>query len=190
MANSNTTVTASGAINDFINQVVNPAYNSCVFWNGNYPSGRINTGALGPRDITRPTAANLSGNLAATNLVNILRTYAFNTTVYRRARSGLLTSRSHTRYTYDFVSGRWVVAERQGTWYVGDRTDVCRLIDSYRINYGNSTISGTVTANNFNNLISNFRTRYQAAQQTAGVVDLRVCHDSCHSSCHGSRGRR
>lgn len=173
MANSNTTVTASGAINDFINQVVNPAYNSCVFWNGNYPSGRINTSALGPRNITRPTAANLSGNLVAANLANILRTYAFNTTVYRRARSGLQTSRSG-----------------QGTWYAGDRTDVCRLIDSYRINYGNSTISGTVTANNFNNLISNFRTRYQAAQQTAGVVDLRVCHDSCHSSCHSSRGRR
>lgn len=176
MVSSNTTVTSASAINDFITRVVNPAYNSCVFWNGNHNSSYIDASQLGPRDITRPTAANLSGSLAATNLVNILRSYAYNTTVYRRARSG----RQYSRWGNQ--SG--------GTWYESDRTDVCRLIDSYRIDYGNANISGIVNATNFNNLISDFRTRYQAAQSTAGVVDLRVCHDSCHSSCHGSRGRR
>ena len=178
MATSNTQVTKASVINTFISKVVNPAYNSCVYWNGNNPgTSRINTAALGPRDVTRPGTGTIStvdiNGTAASNIVEMARAYAYNTTVYRRARFGLRTDGAT----------------------VGDGTRVCRLNDNYRIGYtygagSLGSLPRDVNAAMINGFFDAIRNVAKGAQLSAGVVDLRVCHNSCHNSCHSARGRR
>lgn len=178
MASSNSHVTKASVINTFINRVVNPAYNSCVYWNGYNPgTSRINTGALGPRDVERPgtgsiTTVDINGT-AANNIVAMAHAYAFNTTVYRRARHGLMTDGAT----------------------VDDSTHICRLHDGYRIGYTYSagslaSLPRDVNAAMINGFFDAIRNIAKGAQLSAGVVDLRVCHSSCHNNCHSSRGRR
>lgn len=40
------------------------------------------------------------------------------------------------------------------------------------------------------NGLSGFYSQFVARINSAGTLDLRMCHTSCHSSCHGSRSRR
>jgi hypothetical protein len=179
MPTKNTPITKQSVVNEFINKVVTPAYNSCVFWDSYNPgSTRINVSALGPRNITRPTTANISGDSvnasSAATIINLVKNFAYNTTVYRRARSGYKSGTSTT---------------------TGDRIDVCRLTDNYRIGYGYDedafrNIPMDATAAHINNFFDTVRNIARQAQTSATVVDLRVCHSNCHSSCHSSRGRR
>ena len=174
MVSIGTNVTKTSVVNEFLTRVKNPAYNSAVFWNTSNPgSTRINVSQLGSRDVSAPSTSNIPDLIVtASTILNVFKSYAKVTTVYRRARSGLITDSGTT----------------------DDRTDVCRLIDGYQITYtyGNATVgpNNTITASSMNNFMQGLRNTASAAQSSAGVVDLRVCHSSCHSSCHGSRGRR
>lgn len=174
MATSNTEIEKQQYVDDFINRVQDPAAATVVFWNTNHPgTNRIQVAKLGPETVTSPTPTDLPGpDVNASTITAMVKTFAKLTTVYRRARSGLRTD--------------------SGT--VGDRTDVCRLIDSYQINYtygeGNILANEEIEAVEVNNYMDAVRTIAAQAQTSAAVVDLRVCHSSCHSNCHGSRGRR
>ncbi len=168
-------ITKSNVINNFINRVVTPAYNSCVYWNTYNPgTTRMDTSKLAGRDVTRPTTGNLPSNIiTAVQIRDMANSYAVNTTAYRRARSGLMGDNGAM---------------------TDDRTDVCRLLDTYRITYTTpnvAMVAGQVASQtNENNYFNAVRVAYDDAQLNAAVVDLRVCHSSCHTSCHGSRGRR
>lgn len=168
-------ISKSNIINNFISRVTDPAYNTCVYWNSNNPgTNRIDTSKLAGRDVTRPTTGALSSNvITASQIRDMANQYAVHTTAYRRARSGL---------------------KGDGGAVTGDRTDVCRLIDSYTLTYstsqGSITSGSVVDQSNENSYFNAVRNSFDNAQYNASVVDLRVCHSSCHSSCHGSRGRR
>lgn len=177
MTTKDTQITSVSAINEFYNRVMLPAYNSCVYWNGHHPGAdRMNISQLGPRTVTNPPVNAVQGQpVAAAALVNILRNHAVYTTVYRRARSGI------TRSGYD-----------TGGDTLHDSIDVCRLLDNYQLNYGSINLNPgeVLSGQDYNNKLAMMRNSYAQAQNTAGVVDLRVCHDSCHDSCHSARGRR
>lgn len=182
MANVGDTITKSEIISNFIARVKTPAYNTAVFWDTSNPgSGFIDTSQLGPRDVTAPSTAQIPDTtITALTIRNMAKNYAVYTTVYRRARSGYITDNFNPD-TAEVTTN--------------DRTDVCRLIDSYQVSYtysdGTAVQSGQVaTASGINGFFDGIRTTAAAAQSSAAVVDLRVCHSSCHSSCHGSRGRR
>ena len=172
-------IVKSNVINNFINRVVTPAYNTCVFWDASNPgTTRMNTSQLAGRDVTRPTTTNIPGNvLAALQIRDMTNAYAVNTTVYRRARSGMNATDIN------------LVAS-----VIDDRTDVCRLLDTYAVTY--ATADGAILAGevvhlgNENSYFIAVRAAYDDAQLNAAVVDLRVCHSSCHTNCHSSRGRR
>ena len=174
MVNIGNDVTKTSVVDEFLTRVKDPAYNSAVFWNTNNPgSSRINVSQLGPRDVSEPTTTNIPDLIVtASTILNVFKNYSKLTTVYRRARSGLITDGGTT----------------------DDRTDVCRLIDGYQITYtyGDAAVgpNNIITASSMNNFMQGLRNTAAAAQTSASVVDLRVCHSSCHSSCHGSRGRR
>jgi len=173
MVTQNTDITKNSLVDDFINNVKLPAYNSAVYWNSNYPS-YIQSSQLGDRDVSTPTTADIPDSVVtASTIVNVFKAYAKVTTSYRLARSGLILD---------------------GGGVSQDSTNVCRLLDSYQVNYVYSdgdVISGnTITANSINSFYTNLRNVAAAAQTTETVIDLRVCHSSCHVSCHSSRGRR
>lgn len=165
-------ITKQSIVDDYYTYVRNPAYNAIVFWSGSNPgSSRINTGALGARDFTDNLATtDITGTTLSINtIVNQVKAFAYYTTVARRVRSGLITDGATT----------------------DDRTDICRLTDTYLINYNyTATLSNPVAAENVISFFNAIRTTASQAQTTQAVLDLRVCHSSCHSACHGSRGRR
>jgi hypothetical protein len=181
MASSGQTLTKQSIVDDFVARIRNPAFNSVVFWNGNFPANRINTAALGPRDFSATlSTGNLTGNITAATILSLVKTYARFTTAARRATSGLLVD----NFSPDTAG-----------FFIDQRTDICRLTDAYLIDYSYTSDSNlqsgnTSTAPGINAFYDAVRSVAANAQTTAGVVDLRICHSSCHSSCHGSRGRR
>ncbi len=167
-------------LNEFIKRVKNPAYNSAVWWAGNSISD-MNSGPLGPRDITEPNLnSNTDVEIIAQTITNSAKAYAKYTTVYRRVRSG-------------FYITRWGDAG-SANYYRSHYVRVARLNNSYQIGYAYS--SGLILkghelwANELWQFLNNLRNVASKAQTSAPIVDLRICHSSCHSNCHGSRGRR
>lgn len=180
MVSPNKEVTKAGVVNQFISRVKNPAYNSAVWWAGNSISD-MNSGPLGPRDVSTPSVANFSDTeIIASSIVSITKQYARYTTVYRRVRSG-------------FHITRWKDAGNSN-YYRNHYVRVARLKDNYQIGYAYS--SGLILkghelwANEMWQFLNNLRNVASQAQHSASIVDLRICHSSCHSNCHGSRGRR
>lgn len=174
MATSNTKIRKQQYVNDFVTRVRNPAIATVQWWDGNNPGPtRIQVAALGPEQVNAPTTANLPGtDVDASTITSMVKTFAKLTTVYRRARSGLITDTGTT----------------------DDVTNICRLIDSYQLTYtygeGNILTDEEIEAAEVNSYMDSVRAIAAQAQTSAAVVDLRVCHSSCHSNCHGSRGRR
>lgn len=182
-------------VNRFISVVHDPAYNSAVYWNTNLPpqshsQATIDSTALSGRTVSKPNTTVLKeyvipdgskygtyvDDLVASAMVTALKRYANYTTVYRRARYGLKTSNDGA------------------VTYYGTGVSVCRLTYTYQLNYSYSTwgiITGSnLISYNVRAFLNNLRSVADAAQDSAAIVDLRVCHSSCHDSCHGSRGRR
>ena len=166
------TISKQSVVNQYVTSIKNPAYNAVVYWNGSNPgSTRMNIAALGNRDFTDTLATDdITGNtFRASIIIDQVKAFARYTTTARRARSGLINDSGTT----------------------DDRTDVCRLSDSYLLNYTyGGELTGLATSNSLTLFMETIRTQAAVAQTGAPVVDLRVCHSSCHSACHGSRGRR
>lgn len=179
MATKGNKITKQTIVDDFISYIKKPAYDAVVFWNGNSPgSTRIKVGQLGSRDFTDTLdTTDLTGTtIQASVIVNQVKAFANYTTVVRRARSGLIVD----NFEPDTAPTT-----------TDNRTDLCRLIDTYQTNYTyTDQLSGKIEASTLNTFYAAIRTTASQAQTTAAVVDLRVCHSSCHSACHGSRGRR
>lgn len=168
-------ITKASIVSNYLEKIRNPPYNAIVFWDGNnLGTSRQQTSLFGPRDFSAQMSTSDIGDtlVTASTIVNQVRSYAYWTTAARYCRSGLITN--------------------SGT--IDDRYDVCRLTDSYLINYNYSSASLSTdqdaTALSLNTFMDNIRAIADDAQTSAALVDLRVCHSSCHSSCHGSRGRR
>jgi hypothetical protein len=158
----------------------------------------INRSALENSSVgmSNPSTANLpSAQIVASEIVNMCRSFAFETTRIRRIYYGL--------YYTQYGDGSGLIGQHgvpldyapggvfTGTLNFGD--SVAHLNSNYMVSIpgavGSDPAAGTtVSASSINAFYSNLR--YYANPYTHGVVDLRICHSSCHNNCHSSRGRR
>lgn len=181
MASSGDSITRQSIYDEFIARVLTTAANTIVFNSASNPGAtRINVGQLGPASFTPPaggvTPIENNVNVTASTIMSVTKAYAAQSTVARRARSGLIVD------NFDPDTAETTT---------NDRTDVCRLADSYIVTYNyDPSLSGIISAPNLHTYLNTLRSIASSAQSSASVVDLRVCHSSCHTSCHGSRGRR
>lgn len=128
--------------------------------------------------ISSPSQAELNTiNITASNIVSVLRNYAYNTTRVRLVRAGIY---------YNYTTGG-------GSGVFNEQVNYAHLNDNYLrgqpLNVVGPVVNETIVATQLNNFYSSLRSA--ANTDTYGdIVDLRICHQSCHYSCHSARGRR
>jgi len=177
------------------------AYGNPILVGYNYPPvvmDAINRSVLENSSVGmgNPSTADLpTARITASEIVNVCRNYAYNTTRIRNVIYGLY----YTQYgdgsgligyhgvPLDYAPGGVLT----GTLNYGE--SLARLNSSYLVNLpatvGSDPASGSiVSASALSSFYSNLR--YYASGTTNGSVDLRICHTSCHNNCHSSRGRR
>lgn len=218
MASSGNIITKASIINDFIAAVMTPAATSSRFHTTNLPTTTTRIWAAGATEtvqqpipvinqaalsassagLTNPTTTDLTENtITATRIVNVCRSYAYNTTRIRRITYGMYyTVYGNGSYTQTGVPSNDPVAHASGviTGTLGEGTGLGHLTTSYLVSLPAvaNTPSGTetVSAPNLNSFYANLRTAANASENDSAVIDLRICHSSCHNNCHSSRGRR
>lgn len=221
MPQQNTDITKSSVLNDFITTVMDPARNTLRWYAGNVPTitnriwdngtvlvvapyAVINQSALDSQSsgMNNPQNYELGNNqnlIQASEIVNLLRSYASNTTKIRRAQMGLYYTQYYNgQYTNTGVPSDNPYAHASGVITgvaIGSHPtgiDYTHLIDSYKLSISTSgpNQNEIIYANVLNNFYSNLRSAADAGTNGSSVVDLRICHSSCHNNCHGSRGRR
>jgi hypothetical protein len=181
MAAQGNSITRQSVYDEFLSRIWTTASNTIVYSATSNPgTTRIQTAQLGSGTFTTPPGGvtSIDGNtlVTASSIMTVAKNYAAQSTAARRARSG-------------FIVDNFSPDTAETT--TDDRTDVCRLTDAYIIAYTyTGSLSGVISATNMQAYFDALRSTASAAQTSATVVDLRVCHSSCHNSCHGSRGRR
>jgi hypothetical protein len=195
MATVGTVVTKQTIIDDFVSAVMAPEqtrgrwhlYSKPTY---DYAIGLDDaTNYVGPYPIIQdvlvdpsvgmanPTAANFTEAIAASNIVSVLRDYAYGTTRVRLARAGIF-------YNYH-------IGGSSGTF--GEQVAYAHLNDTYLrtnpLSVSGPAANDIITADALNTFYTSLR--LAANTDTYGdIIDLRICHTSCHANCHGSRGRR
>lgn len=150
----------------------------------NRGSTYMNVGALGSWAIgaTSPVPA---GNISAATLINRIRNYANAACRWRYAVTGLRKSND----------GSWsVISQAYGFAAV---TDAYRFSSTALLNHISArapvygiTPGGDVSSANMDNFLTEIYNVWRDQVSSAGLLDLRACHDSCHDRCHSNRTRR
>jgi len=128
--------------------------------------------------MSAPSQADLNTiNITASNIVSVLRNYAYNTSRVRLVRAGIY----YNNTTYG------------GSGVFNEQVNYAHLNDNYLrtepLNVAGPVVNQTIIATQLDNFYSSLRSA--ANTDTYGdILDLRICHQSCHYSCHSSRGRR
>lgn len=195
MADSGQLVNKQQIISDFVNSVLVPERNRGRWHISSKPTFDYTRGGFdsfnysGPYVVIAdvlvdpntsmgdPAAAELSTELiTASNIVAVLRSYAYNASRVRLVRAGIYYNDS---------------AGNGGTY--GEQVYYAHLNSNYLrgepLNVAGPVVNNTIIASQLNNFYNSLRSA--ANTDTYGdIIDLRICHTSCHASCHGSRGRR
>jgi len=225
MPNASEIITKPSVITEFIQRVMDPARNTVrwsstnypqfdhrvwenggiIFW-GNLPS--INTAPLADSNsnVTSPTNAELSSLVLANEILNLLRNYAYNTTVIRRIRYGkyysIYSHNSGARtgvpaddyvpfgYTGTFLNGTWPTATGTPDGEVGFAHMTSAYLVSNPLSVAGPVVTTIIDGSDLTDFFTNLRNAADATTNGSAEVDLRICHSSCHNNCHSSRGRR
>lgn len=223
MPSTSQSITKPSVIDEFISTVMDaakigritssvyPTYDY-VFWdNGSMtysgPFPTIDTSPLVDENynLGNPTTAELSSLVYANEILNLLRSYAYNTTVIRRVRYGKYwiqySNGQGTRTgvpSNDPAHAPWgYQGTMQWGFYDGNidgSVYPAHLNTDYRVSNPNS-VSGPTTAalidgSDLTDFFNNLRNAANPNTNGSDIVDLRICHSSCHNNCHSSRGRR
>jgi hypothetical protein len=194
MATAGTVVTKQNIIDDFVSAVMAPEQNRTRWHLNNKPtynyviSSYNSTPQVAPYPViqdvlvastvgmTNPAAADFTQAITASNIVSVLRNYAYGTTRVRSVRAGIY---------YNYSGG--------GAGTFGEQVGYAHLSDTY-LRTNPLSVSGPATNDIISaNPLNTFYTSLRIAANTdtyGDIIDLRICHTSCHASCHGSRGRR
>ena len=126
--------------------------------------------------MANPTAADFTEAITASNIVSVLRNYAYQTTRVRLVRAGVY---------YQYYGG--------GVGTFNEQVGYAHLNDTYLrtnpLSVSGPAANDIITASTLNTFYTSLR--IAANTDTYGdIIDLRICHTSCHSACHSSRGRR
>ena len=217
MPSTGNLISKQSLIDDFIAAVMTPAANSSRWHSTSVPTTTsriwdagavitvsprsvINETVLSPSTagLENPTTANLPTNpITATEIVNVFRSYAYNTTRIRNVTYGMYyTIYGNGSYIETGIPSDNPGAHASGaiTGTLSEGTGLAHLTTTYLVALpavantpaGNALIS----APNLNSFFSNLRTVANPATNGSANIDLRICHSSCHNNCHGSRGRR
>ena len=194
MATAGTVVTKQNVIDDFVSAVMAPEQNRTRWHLNNKPTYDYTIGAYnstnyaGPYPViqdvlvassvgmTNPIGSNFTEAITASNIVSVLRDYAYGTTRVRSVRAGIY---------YNYSGGA------SGTF--GEQVGYAHLNDTYLrtnpLSVSGPAANDIITASTLNTFYTSLR--IAANTDTYGdIIDLRICHTSCHASCHSSRGRR
>jgi hypothetical protein len=194
MATVGTVVTKQNVIDDFVSAVMAPEQNRARWHLNNKPTynyaigGYNSTPQVAPYviiqnvlvdstvGVVNPTAANFTEAITASNIVSVLRDYAYGTTRVRLVKAGIF---------YNYSGGA------SGTF--GEQNEYAHLNDTYLrtnpLSVSGPAANDIITATALNTFYTSLR--LSANTDTYGdIIDLRICHTSCHASCHSSRGRR
>lgn len=138
--------------------------------------GSVDVTAAPSVGMANPTAANFTEAITASNIVSVLRDYAYQTTRVRLVRAGIY---------YQYSGGvLGTFAEQVGYAHLNDT-----YLRTNPLSVSGPAANDIITASTLNTFYTSLR--IAANTDTYGdIIDLRICHTSCHSSCHGSRGRR
>ena len=175
MATVGTVVTKQNIIDDFVSAVMVPEQTRTRWHLTNQPANIQAVLADQNTGMANPTAANFTEVITASNIVSVLREYAYGTTRVRLVRAGIY---------YEFPAG-------PGT--IGEEVAYAHLNDTYLrtnpLSVSGPSASDIITADPLNIFYTSLR--LASNTDTYGdIIDLRICHSSCHSACHSSRGRR
>jgi len=194
MATVGTVITKANIIDDFVSAVMAPEQTRTRWHLFNKPTYDYVIGAdnstpyVGPYPVIQdvlvdpsismanPTAENFTEAITASNIVSVLRDYAYGTTRVRLVRAGIF---------YQYSGGA------PGTF--GEQVGYAHLNDTYLrtnpLSVSGPAANNIITASALNTFYTSLR--LAANTDTYGdIIDLRICHTSCHSNCHSSRGRR
>lgn len=128
--------------------------------------------------MSAPSQAELStANITASNIVSVLRNYAYSTTRVRVVRAGIY-------YNTITTPSNGVYNEQTNYAYLNDN-----YLRSQPLNVVGPVVNETIIATQLNSFYSSLRSAANTDTYN-DIVDLRICHQSCHYSCHSSRGRR
>lgn len=195
MASTGTVVTKQTIIDDFVNAVMAPEQNRSRWHINNKPTFDYQRGAwdsynyVGPYPViqdvlvdpsvgmSNPPQSSFSTELiTASNIVDVLRSYAYGTTRVRYVIAGIYYNESSgAGGTYGYQEG---YAHLNDNYLRSQPTGVVGPV-----------VNDTIIATQLDNFYSSLRSA--ANTDTYGdAIDLRICHTSCHSACHSSRGRR
>lgn len=194
MATAGTVITKQNVIDDFVSAVMAPEQNRSRWHLNNKPTYNFLIGAdnstnqVAPYAIIQdvlvdpsvgmanPTATNFTEAITASNIVSVLRNYAYQTTRVRLVRAGIF---------YQYSGGS------PGTF--NEQVAYAHLNDTY-LRTNPLGVSGPATNDIIAaNALNTFYTSLRLAANTdsyGDIIDLRICHTSCHGNCHSSRGRR
>lgn len=130
------------------------------------------TGMSGPPESELNTT-----NITASNIVSVLRNYAYSTSRVRVVRAGIY-------YNTITTPSSGVYNEQVNYAHLNDN-----YLRSEPLNVVGPVVNETIVATQLDSFYNSLRSA--ANTDTYGdIVDLRICHQSCHYSCHSSRGRR
>lgn len=231
MPSTGQTVTKPSVITEFISRVMDPAVNTGRWWfdndvgsgvlprfdhrwwdNGTIvysgPSPVMSTAGLmtAYRGLDNPTEGQLTNLVVGNEILDLLRSYAYNTTVIRRVRYGkYYTNYSHANgtrtpvpsdnpdhapygYQGTFLNGTW--SANIGT--TDGAVDYTHMDFTFRQSAPLEVSGPTAQQLIDGSDLTDFFTRLRAAAHPDNhpIVDRRICHSSCHNNCHSSRGRR
>jgi hypothetical protein len=133
-------------------------------------------------NIPSPSVAELSTEvITASNIVQVLRNYAYRSSRIRVVRAGIYYSDS-TGIANNVITGTY--AEQTNKAWLRDA-----YLRSEPLNVSGPVANNTIIASQLTNFYDSLRSAANT-DTYADIIDLRICHTSCHASCHASRGRR
>lgn len=194
MATAGTVITKQTIIDDFVSAVMAPEQGRTRWHLSNKPTydyaigGDNSTPYVGPYVVIQdvlvapsvgmdnPTGTDFTEVITASNIVSVLRNYAYGTTRVRLVRAGIY---------YNYSGGS------SGTF--AESVAYAHLNDTY-LRTNPLSVSGPAANDDISaSTLSTFYTSLRLSANTdsyGDIIDLRICHTSCHSACHSSRGRR
>jgi len=175
MATVGTVVTKANIIDDFVSAVMVPEQTRTRWHATNRPTYIADVLVDASVGMANPTATDFTEAITASNIVSVLRDYAYQTTRVRLVRAGIY---------YEFPAGPGTIDEQVAYAHLNDT-----YLRTNPLSVSGPAVNDIITADPLNTFYTSLR--LASNTDTYGdIIDLRICHSSCHSACHSSRGRR